>query len=283
MSNANPTWMDQFIFGVRNVEIDGVALPPRPTANFVGGSMTGADNPVTKATDLTIVVPPNYAPFGPRGKIVVPPDVGTFTLRNPVSGGSGATSSAIIENHPSGHGIVIYGQSSSAHECFNGVTIARGTKTTLTVQIEAPYWDSQPDGVAVAPPFGGIVIYSPANNKSIIWGPYAGSAPSVGSGSNIGLFHQQITGVHTDEVATLLPGRSTFPIWLRWHDDGVNYNFSYSFDGEFANAPTISESRTVFLADAGTEIGVAGAAIQGAGTRAGVKAFAIWLGSWSPT
>ena len=280
MSNANPTWMDQFIFGVRNVEIDGVALPPRPTINFAGGSMTGADNPTTKATDLTIVVPPNYAPFGPRGKIVVPPDVSTFTLLNPVTGGVGAASAASIVNHPSGHGIAIYGTQTSAHECFNGIVKARGTNTTLIVQLEAPYWDLSPDGVASTfGPFGGIVLYSAANGKVVTFGP----ASAATGASNIALLHQDIAGASTATPFTQLPRRSVFPIWLKWHDDGANYNFSYSFDGEFTNAPTVSESRTAFLSDAGPQIGVACGAVQGSGTRAGVRAASLWVGSWSLT
>lgn len=281
MSDSNPTWMDQFIFGVRNVLVGGVALPARPSVNFIG--VTGADNPTTKALDLTIASAPNRAPFGPANKLVTPPDVSAFTLHNPVSGVVGATSTAIIENHPSGYGIVIYGQSTSAHECFNGAFQARGTKTSLIVQLDAPYWDSRPDGVSLAPPFGGIHIYSPANGKSIIWGPYAGSSPSAGQEDGLYLFHQDIPGTSTPSVFSLLPARPIFPIWLRWLDDGTNFNFSYSYDGEFTHAPTVSESRTAFLADAGTEVGVACAAIQSTGTRTGVRAASLWLGSWSLT
>lgn len=274
------SWLDSFFnAGYRTILIAGVALPPRPAVNYVG--VTGVDNPALNRTDLTVTVPPNRAPFGPPGKLVTPPDVSAFTLINPVGGGSGATSTATIENHPSGYGIVVYGTGTSAHECFNGGFVTRSGLTTVTMQIDAPYWDSQPDGVSLAPPFGGLVIYSLANNKSLIFGPYAGAAPAAGQGSGIYLFHQDIAGATTTAAFTMLPARSVFPLWLRWHDDGVNYNFSYCFDGEFINAPTVSESRTAFLADAGLQIGFACAAIQAVGTRAGVHATSLWLGSWS--
>jgi hypothetical protein len=278
------SWLDSFFnAGYRTVLIAGVAFPPRPAVNFVG--MTGADNPALNRTDITVVVPPNRAPFGPASALVTPPDVSAFTLQNPVSGGVGSPSAATIQNHASGYGVVVYGTQSSAHECFNGCFVTRGSLTTLIMQVDAPYWDTSPTGDpagVVAPPFGGLIIYSPANHKAIIWGPYAGNAPAAGQGSGIFLFHQDIAGASTTAPFSFVPGRSTFPLWLKWHDDGVNYNFSYSFDGDFTHAPTVAESRTTFLADAGTQIGFGCNSNQGTGTRTNVRSASLWLGSWSP-
>ncbi len=277
------SWLDSFFnAGYRTILIAGVALPPRPAVNYVG--MTGVDNAPLNRTDITVVVPPNRAPFGPSTSLVTPPDVSTFTLQNPVSGGVGAPSAATIQNHPSGYGVAIYGTQSSAHECFNGCFVTRSGLTTLIMQVDAPYWDTSPTGDpagVVAPPFGGLIIYSPANHKAIIWGPYAGNAPSIGQGSGIYLFHQDIAGAGTTAPFSFVPGRSTFPLWLKWHDDGVNYNFSYSFDGDFTHAPTVQESRTTFLADAGTQIGFGCNSNQSTGTRTNVRSASIWLGSWS--
>jgi hypothetical protein len=225
-------------------------------------------------------LPPSRLPFGPVGKLVTPPDVGTFAAVNPPPNWITEPSIATIENHPSGYGVAIYGHQTSAHACFNGVFATRGSNTTLIVQIDAPYWSSLPDGASVCDPFGGIVIYSPANNKSLLYGAYGGPVANVGTGNAAFLFTQDIAGGATLEVARQLVQRNFFPIWLKCFDDGTNYNFSFCFDGEFVNAPTISTGKTAFMADGGTQIGVACGSLQNSGTRAGVKSSALWLGSW---
>jgi hypothetical protein len=277
------SWIDLLLSGIRSVASNGAIQAPQPTINFTTG-LTVTPNAANASNDVA-VTSINRLPFGPVGLLTTPPDVSTFTLQNPVGGGSGAASTASIINHPSGYGVAIYGTGNSAHECFNGVFITRGTKTTLIVQIDAPYWDAKSDGTINAPPFGGITIYSPSNNKSLMWGVYAGNSPggTGTAGNQIYLFQQNIAGASTVTSFSLLPARSLFPIWLKWHDDGANYTFSYSFDGQFTNAPTVSQGRTAFLADAGTQIGVAAGAIQSAGTRSPQASFALWLGSWAAT
>jgi hypothetical protein len=272
--------LDGLIFGIKDIINKlGVTQPTSAKLKFTDGDV--AYNEVTKALEYTPPPSaPNFLPFGPAGVLVTPPDVSTFTQLNPVSGGVGAASTAVIQNHSSGYGVVIYGTGTSAHECFNGVVKTRGSNTSLIVQVDAPYWDQNPDGVSSTfGPFGGIVIYSPANHKVVTFGP----AYIAAGDSGIVLLHQDIGNAATATPFTLVPARSTFPVWLKWHDDGANYNFSYCFDGDFTHAPTIAESRTAYLADAGTQVGVACGAVQQAGTRAGVRATSMWLGSWSLT
>jgi hypothetical protein len=279
------SWLDSlFNAGYRTLENNGTPLPEQRTMDVQGATLT--DVPGSRKT-LFVVDPPTPVrmPFGPPGKLITPPDISAFTLVNPSPNFITAGSTAVIENHPSGYGFVIYGTGTSAHSCFNGAFVTRGTNTTLIVQVDTPYWENQPDGTSgsLAPPYGGIFLYSPATDKAVMFGPYAGATPSPGTDSSINLFNFNIAGSGgaTTEVARLLPAHPTLPVWLKWHDDGVNYNFSYSFDGEFTYAPTISVGRTAFLSDAGTQIGIAAGAQQVSGTRAGNHAFSMWCGSWS--
>ncbi len=276
------SWLDKYFnTGISNLQQNGVPLPPQKTLDVIGATL--ADDPAQNRTIMTVTSTPNHYPFGPAAKLFTPPDIGAFTLENPSPNSATEASSAVIQNHPSGYGLVIYGTGTSAHACFNGAFKTRGANTTLIVQVDAPYWDNQPDGtgVSLAPPYGGIFIYSPANDKAVMYGVYAGATPSAGTGNSINLFHFNMPGASTIGVFQQLPAHPTFPIWLKWHDDGVNYNFSYSFDGDFSYSPIVKESRTAFLADAGTLVGVAAGSQQSSGTRAGNHAFSMWLGSWN--
>src|SRR5271166_1867282 len=46
-------WIDAFFIAYNTVQIAGVALPQRPTLNFVSGA-TGVDNPLNNSTDITV-------------------------------------------------------------------------------------------------------------------------------------------------------------------------------------------------------------------------------------
>ncbi len=272
--------LDGLIFGIKDIINKlGVTQPTSTKLRFMDGAVVY--NEGTKALEYTPPsAPPVNYPFGPAAKLTTPPDIASFTLRNPVGGGVGTASLATIQNHPSGYGFAIYGTQNSQHECFCGAMKTRGANTTLIAQIDAPYWDASPDGVINAPPFGGIFIYSPATGRAIIFGPYSGTI--VGS-SAIYVFHQDIAGAGTTAACSFVPGRSPFPLWLKWHDDGANYNYSYSFDGEFTHAPTFVESRTAWLSDAGTEVGIGANANQASGTRTNKTSFSLWCGSFSLT
>lgn len=49
-----PNWIDQTLFGVRDVRADGTTLAARPALNFKGQGVTAVDNPTTNSIDVTI-------------------------------------------------------------------------------------------------------------------------------------------------------------------------------------------------------------------------------------
>lgn len=53
MTQPSPTWLDQFLFGVRQILVEGVALAQQRTRlNFIGATVV--DNPATASTDVTL-------------------------------------------------------------------------------------------------------------------------------------------------------------------------------------------------------------------------------------
>jgi len=47
------SWLDQLMFGYRNIQVNGVSVTPETTLNFVTGA-TAVDNPGQQRTDVTI-------------------------------------------------------------------------------------------------------------------------------------------------------------------------------------------------------------------------------------
>jgi hypothetical protein len=276
------SWLDEFFnSGYKTLENDGTALPQRSILDVQGATLT--DVPSLKKTLFVVdpPVPPRF-PFGPAAKLVTPPDVSAFTIVNPSPGWITEACHATIENHPSGYGVVIYGDHSSAHACFSGIFVPRAGITELIVQVAAPYWGGGFINTSTNS-FGGLFVYDSASGKSTLMGPYVPPL-SANISPQIAVFHQNVPGDSTAAVGNFSTvGNPLFPLWLRLFDDGTNYNFQFSTDGEWSVAPVYSEAKASFVPGGGDMIGIAIGQIVTSGTRANDRAASLWLGSWSAT
>jgi hypothetical protein len=274
------SWLDKYFnTGITQLESAGTPVPQQRTLDVIGATLV--DVPSEQKTRMTIDPPtPVRTPFGPPQYLVTPPDLSAFTVLNPSPNFVTEACHATIENHPSGYGVVIYGDHSSAHECFSGIFVPRGSFTTLIVQVSAPYWGGGFVNTT-GNTFGGLFVYDSASGKSTFMGPYV-PALSSNESPQMAVFHQNVPGTATANVANFAQaGMPLFPMWLKWHDDGTNYNFQFSTDGDWSVAPIYSEARASFVPGGGDMIGIAAGSIVTSGTRVNDRSFSLWLGSWA--